>query len=160
MSYNDVLWIHPRPDYKSARILGIPPNATCVQNLGCSKRWCKVSYRDVIGWVNGKYLGEGECTQSYSTKKKPIYYNEKILNNPAKQTIQIPQVTWGACMLICEDNKFCKNIDHNSQTSMCTLFINTNHLDYQRLYKRCSHIPLNNWRASYRNDRWSIDCSH
>ena len=156
VAYNDVLWMHPKPDYKSPRIQGIPPNASCVKNMGCYKRWCKVSYRGVIGWVNGKYLGEGGCAQSYKStpkKQKSSYYNETI-----QQTMKLPQLTWGACMLICEDNKFCKKADYNSQTSMCTLSINTSHPSYQRIVQRCSHIPSSNWRASYQNDRWQIGC--
>jgi hypothetical protein len=25
-------------------------------------RWCKVEYRDVVGWVAGRYLEEGTCS--------------------------------------------------------------------------------------------------
>ncbi len=155
---NDVLWMRSQPNYHSPKIQGIPPNASCVRNLGCGKRWCKVSYQGTVGWVNGRYLGEGQCTQSYNNtpnKQKSSYYNKTI-----KQTIQLPQLSWGACMVICDDNKFCKNADHNSQTSMCTLYINTSHPDYRRIYQRCSHIPSSSWRASYQNDRWQIGCSY
>ncbi len=158
VAYNDVLWMHPQPDHKSPRIQGIPPNASCVKNLGCYKRWCKVSYQGTVGWVNGRYLGEGGCTQSYNSaprKQKSSYYNEAI-----QHMIQLPQLSWGACMVICKDNQFCKKADHNSQTSMCTLSINTSHPSYRRIYQRCSHIPTKNWRASYQNDRWQIGCTH
>ena len=77
------------------------------------------------------------------------YYNETI-----RQTIQIHQVTWGACMIICEDIKFCTGADHNRTTSMCTLDIDTSHSSYQNLYQKCFHIPSNNWRISYQHDRW------
>lgn len=145
VAHNDVLWMRSQPHYQSSRIQGIPPNASCVQNLGCSKRWCKVSYRGVVGWVNGKYLGEGGCAQT----------NNHLL---PQQTMIIPKVSWGACMVICDDIKFCKKADHNSQTSLCTLNINTQHSDYRRLYQRCSHIPMRNWQVTYQNDRWTIGC--
>jgi len=61
VAYNDVLWMHTRPDYRSKRIQGIPANVSCIKNFGCSHRWCKVSYKGIIGWVNGRYLGEGGC---------------------------------------------------------------------------------------------------
>jgi len=65
---NDVLWMHPTPDYRSKRIGKIPYNARCLINFGCEGRWCKVKYRGILGWVNGKFLGEsGNCSQaSYS----------------------------------------------------------------------------------------------
>jgi len=62
---NDVLWMHPTPSYKSKKIGEIPYNSRCLKNVGCEGRWCKVNYRDTIGWVNGKFLREsGHCPQS------------------------------------------------------------------------------------------------
>lgn len=152
VAYNDVLWMHPRADYRSPKIQGIPPNASCVKNLGCNGRWCKVSYGGVVGWVNGRYLAEGSCNQPYNSQKSAYSHSSKT------KTIQIPQVSWGACMVICEDIKFCKNADHNRQSSICTLTINTEHPSYRHLYQRCSHIPTKNWRVSYHNDQWMIFC--
>ncbi len=65
---NDVLWMHPTPNYKSKKIGKIPYNAKCIKNLGYKGRWCKVKYRGTVGWVNSKFLGEsGNCSQaSYS----------------------------------------------------------------------------------------------
>ena len=62
---NDVLWMHPTPSSKSKKIEEIPYNERCLKNLGCKEQWCKVNYRDTIGWVNRKFLGEsGHCPQS------------------------------------------------------------------------------------------------
>jgi len=81
---DDVLWIHPTPNYRSERIGQIPYNATCLKNIECTgnisfteyqrlspeekralkkqSRWCKVKYQNRVGWVNGKYLIEdGNC---------------------------------------------------------------------------------------------------
>jgi len=84
---DDVLNIRTRPD-PTAEIIGqIPPDGSCVRNLGCqggltfqeftelseeqkavrlkeNPRWCKVRYRDVEGWVAGRYLKEGTCNVS------------------------------------------------------------------------------------------------
>ncbi len=80
----DVLNIRVKPHYKAMKVGSIPYNGNCVQNLGCEggltideyatlspkqrkkllkKRpvWCKVNYKNTLGWVNGKYLQEGSC---------------------------------------------------------------------------------------------------
>ena len=80
VAYNDVLWIHSKPSYLSKQIGKIPYNATCIKNLKCTEdiswakyrklsqkeknrckyrtKWCKIVYKDTIGWVNGNYLGK------------------------------------------------------------------------------------------------------
>jgi hypothetical protein len=58
---NDVLWMHPVLDHRSSRIGSIPPFVDCIENLGCRGRWCRVRFGGVVGWVNGRYLGEGSC---------------------------------------------------------------------------------------------------
>jgi Bacterial SH3 domain len=78
--------IRAEPDATSKRIGKIPANASCVRNLGCqgglsfeeftqlpevdqkrraeeNPRWCKVEYQGMVGWVAGRYLTEGYCTQ-------------------------------------------------------------------------------------------------
>ncbi len=81
VSANDVLWMHPTPDYHSGKIGKIPHNAICLKNLECTgnisfaeyqrlspreqdqlknkSKWCKVDYRGTVGWVNAKFLTEG-----------------------------------------------------------------------------------------------------
>ena len=80
---NDVLWMHPKPDYRSKKIGKIPYNGSCIKHLKCTgnisyaeyqkmsprekdqlkyrSKWCKVVYRGTVGWVNGKFLREGNC---------------------------------------------------------------------------------------------------
>jgi len=81
---DDVLNIRSEPDPHAAKIGTIPPNGTCIRNLGCKggltfeefselspaqqekrlredPRWCKVEYRGITGWVAGRYLAEGAC---------------------------------------------------------------------------------------------------
>lgn len=81
---NDVLSIRTEPDSRAAKIGEIPPDGTCVRNLGCRggltfrefselspterakrlkqhPRWCKVEYQGATGWVAGRFLREGSC---------------------------------------------------------------------------------------------------
>ncbi len=80
----DVLNIRVQPDPHAAKVGEIPPEGTCVRNLGCqggltfqeftelseeqkaerlkeNPRWCKVEYQGTTGWVAGRYLTEGAC---------------------------------------------------------------------------------------------------
>jgi uncharacterized protein YraI len=84
VSGHDVLNIRAEPGPHAKRIGEIPPDGTCVRNLGCrggltfqeftdlseaqkaerlkeNPRWCKVEYQGVQGWVAGAYLQEGGC---------------------------------------------------------------------------------------------------
>jgi len=84
---DDVLNIREKADPHSKKIGEIPPDGTCIKNLGCVEgltfeefttlsdeekkkiererpRWCKVDYRGTVGWVAGRYLAEGACEQS------------------------------------------------------------------------------------------------
>jgi hypothetical protein len=81
---DDVLNIRTKPSPTATKIGEIPPDGTCVRNLGCrggltfqeftefspaqqaerqreNPRWCKVEYDGVTGWVAGRYLREGHC---------------------------------------------------------------------------------------------------
>lgn len=81
---DDVLNIRAEPNAHARKIGAIPPDGTCVRNLGCrcgltfqeftefspaqqaerlreNPRWCKVEYEGVTGWVAGRYLREGHC---------------------------------------------------------------------------------------------------
>lgn len=80
----DVLNVRAEPDAGAAKIGEIPPDGTCLRNLGCTggltlheyttlsedqrqqrlkenPRWCKIEYQGTIGWVAGRYLIEGSC---------------------------------------------------------------------------------------------------
>ncbi len=83
---DDVLNIREEPDPHSRKVGEIPPDGTCIVNLGCvggltleefttlsdeekkkieheRPRWCKVEYEKTVGWVAGRYLTEGYCEQ-------------------------------------------------------------------------------------------------
>jgi hypothetical protein len=80
----DTLAIRAAPNAHASKLGDIPPDGTCIRNLGCqgglsfqeftglspaeqarrlkrNPRWCKVEYQDVTGWVAGRYLAEGGC---------------------------------------------------------------------------------------------------
>lgn len=82
---SDVLNVREKSTWKSKKIGEIPYNGKCIQNLGCiggltmhentelseaeqkkiqknRPRWCKIKYKNIEGWVSGKYLREDqEC---------------------------------------------------------------------------------------------------
>jgi len=81
---NDVLNLRAAPNANAAKVGEIPPNGTCIRNLGCqggltlqefttlseaekeqrlkeNPRWCKVEFRGVTGWVAGRHLREDFC---------------------------------------------------------------------------------------------------
>ncbi len=83
---DDVLNIRAEPHADAELIGAIPPDGTCVRNLGCkggltlrefteltedqkakrlqeNPRWCRIEYQGVTGWVAGRHLLEGTCSQ-------------------------------------------------------------------------------------------------
>ena len=86
VSSGDTLNIRAAPDPNAAWLGEIQPDGVCIRNLRCqggltfqefttlskaqqaqrlkeNPRWCKVEYQGIIGWVPGRYLAEGSCTQ-------------------------------------------------------------------------------------------------
>ena len=82
----DTLNIHTQPHAKSKVIGEIARETNCIKNLGCKggltfheytslskaeqervkrerPRWCKIEFDGVTGWVYGRYIAEGSCTQ-------------------------------------------------------------------------------------------------
>ena len=87
VAQGDVLNIRAEPGPHAHKVGEIPPDGTCMRNLGCkgglsfreftelspaekerrereNPRWCRIEYRGVTGWVAGRYLAEGECRTS------------------------------------------------------------------------------------------------
>jgi len=85
----DVPNIREEPSPHAKKLGEIPPDGTCVRNLGCkggltmqeftdlsrkqkaerlreNPRWCKVEYQGVEGWVAGRFLHEGSCSEEVS----------------------------------------------------------------------------------------------
>jgi hypothetical protein len=81
---NDTLNLRAQPNPRAAKVGEIPPDGTCIRNLGCkggltfqefitlspaeqakrlkkNPRWCQVEYQGITGWVAGRYLREGAC---------------------------------------------------------------------------------------------------
>jgi len=87
---DDVLNIREQADPHSKKVGQIPPDGTCIKNLGCvgglsfeefttlsdeekkrieheRPRWCKVEYRGTTGWVAGRYVEEAYCEEAVSS---------------------------------------------------------------------------------------------
>jgi len=58
----DVLWIRAGPSANHRKVGSVPFDGRGINNLGCrsfgQSFWCQVKYRGVVGWSNGRYLGE------------------------------------------------------------------------------------------------------
>lgn len=74
----DVLNIRDRPNAKAAVLGKVPPNAKSLTNASdvecpdaptpnmpkeCASGWCRVTYKGVTGWVNCKFLEEGDACE-------------------------------------------------------------------------------------------------
>jgi hypothetical protein len=92
---NDVLNMRDKADFNAPITAEIPYDARCVRNMGCKggltfnefttlsdaekqqilkqrPRWCRVSYREATGWVEGRYLREGACPESASRNRVDV----------------------------------------------------------------------------------------
>lgn len=92
---NDVLNVRDKSDFNAPKTGEIPYDAQCVRNMGCKggltfnefttlsdtekqqilkqrPRWCRVSYRETTGWVDGRYLREGVCPESANVSRHDV----------------------------------------------------------------------------------------
>ncbi|NQZ31541.1 MAG: SH3 domain-containing protein [Oceanospirillaceae bacterium] len=53
---NDTLNVRQRPSYKSNKMGSLAYNATCVKQLSCKGKWCKIEQAPLTGWVHNSYL--------------------------------------------------------------------------------------------------------
>lgn len=90
---DDVLNIRTEPNARAAKIGAIPSDGTCIRNLGCqggltyqesielspaerkkrltqNPRWCRVQYEGTTGWVAGRFLKEGSCSQTAAAEQQ------------------------------------------------------------------------------------------
>ena len=111
---DDNLNIHVVPDPNAARLGEIPADGDCIRNLGCqggltfqefttlspvqqaqrlkeNPRWCKVEYQGIVGWVAGRYLAEGSCTQG------------KVQSPEKGPSFDCAKAGWSVEELICKD---------------------------------------------------------
>lgn len=114
VTQDDVLNIRSEPDSKSTSIGEIPYNGVGLRNLGCNddlfsqrlemepeermnstnNRWCKVEYRGVLGWVNGKFLKEDDGR--YVGNVTPDIQNEvsvEIMHFPDREGFLVKATT-------------------------------------------------------------------
>jgi len=119
----------------------------------------------ILETMKSKPIKRNHCRNSSCIRQQ--YYNRitrlqemlpnKITHNNAPDGIfKVNQVTWGACMTICEDTSFCKSADHNSNSGVCTLYLNSHHPQYLKLQHTCQKKY---WHAVYRNEKWNIVCA-
>ena len=54
--WNDTLAVRSGPSTRYRRIGNLPPDATSVQILECSRKWCRIRYGNITGWAYNQYL--------------------------------------------------------------------------------------------------------
>jgi hypothetical protein len=54
--WNDSLAVRSGPSTRYRRIGNLPPDATGVQILECTRKWCRIRYGGIVGWSYAKYL--------------------------------------------------------------------------------------------------------
>ncbi|MBS0287807.1 MAG: MliC family protein [Proteobacteria bacterium] len=89
-----VVNIYEQPKY-NAKVVGvISPKSYGLKNLGCSLKktnaWCKIDYREQIGWIEGRYL------------KEYIQEEKLIANNDF--TVNCERIEYNDDKLICHDS--------------------------------------------------------
>jgi uncharacterized protein YraI len=99
VSADDVLNLRQAPDYRSPKTGSIPANQTCVAYLneitGSEQRkWVKVTYNGIQGWVNLRYLDYQErgCSHYYQIiNVSDDYLNMRQSPNPSDKKVgEIP----------------------------------------------------------------------
>jgi hypothetical protein len=54
--WNDTLAVRTGPSSRYRRIGNLPPDASGVEILECTRRWCRIRYGNLVGWSYAKYL--------------------------------------------------------------------------------------------------------
>jgi len=54
--WDDTLAVRTGPSTRYRRIGDLPPDATGVEILECTRKWCRIRYGNLIGWSYAKYL--------------------------------------------------------------------------------------------------------
>lgn len=99
VSAGDVLNLRQTPDYRSQKVGNIPANQVCVAYLNeitgeNSRKWVKVTYKGIQGWVNLRYLEHQDwgCGKYYQIiNVSDDYLNMRQSPNPNDKKVgQIP----------------------------------------------------------------------
>ena len=100
---DDVLNIRQEPDAGSQKVGEIPPDGDGIKNLGCEgglsyaewqeasqaereaaerRRWCRIAYDGVEGWVAARFLAEGsEPVSASATAGEPVTWTVLAVND-------------------------------------------------------------------------------
>ena len=54
--WNDSLAVRSGPSTGYPRIGNLPPNATGIEILNCTRSWCRIRYGNLVGWSYAQYL--------------------------------------------------------------------------------------------------------
>jgi hypothetical protein len=74
------------------------------------------------------------------------------------QSVRTREITSGACMVVCDDVSFCRSMDYDKDSGICTVHLNRDDPGFKALRHQCPQVAPENWVISYANERWSIGC--
>ena len=108
----------------NAKVLGlIPANTTGLKNLGCTgfvtyEEWCKISYKDQMGWIQNIHLGENgksssptfDCKKAKGEIEALICSNPDLINLDHQLTDTYQQALAKASSLDTQPDKAVKNL--------------------------------------------------
>ena len=134
---DDVLNIRKGPSAKAPIVGTIPPGADCVRNLGCEggptleeftqgkkgkPRWCRVEYEGIKGWVSGRYLAEGRCSQPADTTA-PVHIEGYTIDpgseRPGGDYYKDFAADVKECAAWCSREPRCKGFDYHLDLEAC-----------------------------------------
>ena len=161
VSSGDTLNIRAEPDPNASRLGEIPSNGDCIRNLGCqggltfqefttlskeqqaqrlreNPRWCKVEYQGIVGWVAGRFLAEGNCTQGNAQSRE---------EGPS---FDCAKADWSVEELICKDAELAA-LDRQMAAVYAAALKRVAEEDYE------DPAPVQRGWIKGRNDCWKSD---
>lgn len=83
----DVLYIRSQPSTRGRKIGSIPPQGRGIWKLGpCSRNWCKIDYRGIIGWSSMMYL----IPDQSAMRRAPALSPPPPVQPPPPPVFQVP----------------------------------------------------------------------
>ena len=143
---NDVLNLRAGANPHAEKVGEIPPAATCVRNLGCTggltleeyttlsegerkalekkrPRWCQVEYQGNKGWVAGRYLREGDCTDAADSHAEPMHIAGFRVDAGSERAGGDYQKDYASSVQNCADwcarEERCKAFDYHKDLEAC-----------------------------------------